>query len=180
MSSTVVFITPDLFFLLLVLYICIHRHLLPKFTRILSNNFALLVANTNSGTARNFLFRIPQFLNLYSHDDVQENRERLGIGLIKQYENKPGCEKETANNECAICLCEIGVGDEIRELRCDHVFHMVCLDRWVVGYRQKTCPMCRGRLAPPRKWATGGEEEVLVFNLFPCRTNRRRSTWLID
>ncbi|KAF7131772.1 hypothetical protein RHSIM_Rhsim09G0115700 [Rhododendron simsii] len=178
----VVFITHGLFFLLLVLYICIHRRLLPKFTRILSNNFALTVPNTNSG-ARNFLFRIPKFLNLYSHDDVQENREKLGIGLIKRYEHKHGCEKEMANNECAICLGEIEEGDEIRELRCDHVFHMVCLDRWVVGYRHETCPMCRGRLAPPRKWATGliGEEEVLVFNLFPCRTNRRRSTrWLID
>ncbi|KAF7133163.1 hypothetical protein RHSIM_Rhsim09G0115500 [Rhododendron simsii] len=117
------------------------------------------------------------------HDDVQENRERLGIGLIKRYEHKHGCEKEMANNECAICLGEIEEGDEIRELRCDHVFHMVCLDRWVVGYRHETCPMCRGRLAPPRKWATGliGEEEVLVFNLFPCHTNHRRSTrWLID
>ncbi|KAH7840404.1 hypothetical protein Vadar_016425 [Vaccinium darrowii] len=130
----------------------------------------------NSG-ARNSLFRLLQFLNLYStHDYVRNNRERLGI---KRYEHKPGCEKETPVNECAMCLCKIEEGDEIGELRCDHTFHMVCLDRWEVGYKHETCPMCRGSLAPPRKWATEliGEEEVLFFDIFSCRTSRRRSTW---
>ncbi|CAI9779272.1 unnamed protein product [Fraxinus pennsylvanica] len=31
--------------------------------------------------------------------------------------------------DCFVCLCKIDEGDEIRELRCDHLFHIVCLDR---------------------------------------------------
>ncbi|XWS10708.1 hypothetical protein CRYUN_Cryun38cG0020800 [Craigia yunnanensis] len=51
--------------------------------------------------------------------------------------------------ECAICLCKIDEDDEIRELRCDHLFHKICLDRWI-GYRSSTCPICRSSLTPRR------------------------------
>ncbi|KAJ4848222.1 hypothetical protein Tsubulata_014394 [Turnera subulata] len=44
--------------------------------------------------------------------------------------------------ECAVCLCKVEEGEEIRELRCNHIFHRVCLDRWI-EYRHSTCPLCR-------------------------------------
>ncbi|XP_078437890.1 RING-H2 finger protein ATL18-like [Wolffia australiana] len=47
-----------------------------------------------------------------------------------------------APSQCVICLCDVEEGDEIRELRCDHVFHRGCLDRWV-GFGRVTCPLCR-------------------------------------
>ncbi|KAF7150843.1 hypothetical protein RHSIM_Rhsim02G0237400 [Rhododendron simsii] len=178
MSSIVVLSTHHLFCLLLVLYIFIHRSLLSIFTRIFSNSFALSLSATmmNSGTTQNILFRLLKFLNLYSPEEYHTE-----LNMIKRYERQLGSEKETAH-ECAVCLCKIEEGDEIRELRCDHIFHTVCLERYVVGYKHETCPMCRGSLAPPHKWATGlvgafGEEDIVFSDLFSCRSSRRRSTW---
>ncbi|XP_073136941.1 putative RING-H2 finger protein ATL50 [Henckelia pumila] len=53
------------------------------------------------------------------------------------------------HHECAVCLCRIDEEDEVAEIRCNHLFHRVCLDRWV-GFGHITCPLCRDniRLAP--------------------------------
>ncbi|KAL2542721.1 brassinosteroid-responsive RING-H2 [Abeliophyllum distichum] len=50
--------------------------------------------------------------------------------------------------ECAVCLHGIVGGDEVRELGCNHLYHRVCLDRWV-RYGNRTCPLCRNNLKPP-------------------------------
>lgn len=83
------------------------------------------------------------------------------------------CFKEVDNGgesaECAVCLCRIEGDDEVRELRCDHFFHRVCLDRWL-GYGYFTCPVCRNVLkAPP-----------IVFVDFPATGGRggRDQWWL--
>ncbi|KAK3143912.1 hypothetical protein QOZ80_4AG0306540 [Eleusine coracana subsp. coracana] len=51
-------------------------------------------------------------------------------------------------SDCAVCLCGIGGGDEVRRLtNCRHVFHRGCLDRWM-DHDQRTCPLCRAPLIP--------------------------------
>ncbi|KAG5603716.1 hypothetical protein H5410_025208 [Solanum commersonii] len=52
---------------------------------------------------------------------------------------------EESSVECAICLCKIEDGEEVRELNCDHLFHRACLDRWMNCGRM-TCPLCRNHL----------------------------------
>jgi len=48
--------------------------------------------------------------------------------------------------ECVVCLSEIREGEErSEELRCKHVFHKCCLDRWV-EHQRRTCPLCRDQL----------------------------------
>lgn len=50
---------------------------------------------------------------------------------------------------CSICLSEFAEGDEARELvDCRHVFHSHCLEKWLQGYRQPTCPLCRRLVVP--------------------------------
>ncbi|KAI3812918.1 hypothetical protein L1987_17631 [Smallanthus sonchifolius] len=65
---------------------------------------------------------------------------------------------------CAVCLYEFDAGDEIRRLtNCQHVFHRLCLDRWM-DHNQKTCPLCRTPFMPDdlqdsfneRLWAASG------------------------
>ncbi|XP_071727522.1 probable E3 ubiquitin-protein ligase RHA1A [Rutidosis leptorrhynchoides] len=56
---------------------------------------------------------------------------------------------------CSICIDCIDGDDSIRELvNCKHVFHRVCLDRWV-DEGQIYCPLCRSILLPPKKILSG-------------------------
>ncbi|KAM0970034.1 hypothetical protein FF1_018185 [Malus domestica] len=66
---------------------------------------------------------------------------------------------------CAVCLSQLEMGDEVREMRnCCHVFHTECIDRWLEyndDHHQhhhhdnhdednhKTCPLCRTPLLTP-------------------------------
>ncbi|WOH13405.1 hypothetical protein DCAR_0832915 [Daucus carota subsp. sativus] len=93
---------------------------------------------------------------------------------------------ENACEECSVCLCEISQGGEIMQLPCDHIFHAVCLDKWLVSYGHCTCPFCRASLFPsaapsPSSGAStvlysGSDVEVLSFNFFGS-SPRRRNSW---
>ena len=49
------------------------------------------------------------------------------------------------NNEgqssCVICFTNINIGDECRELKCAHIFHVECIDQWVQVKQE--CPICK-------------------------------------
>ncbi|KEH17501.1 putative transcription factor C2H2 family [Medicago truncatula] len=46
--------------------------------------------------------------------------------------------------DCAVCLCTMKEKEEIRVLRCEHVFHKDCFDTWIrYKYNNTTCPLCR-------------------------------------
>ncbi|XP_062150103.1 uncharacterized protein LOC133858646 [Alnus glutinosa] len=101
--------------------------------------------------------------------------ESSGEELIStaRYEHDP-CSSEV---ECAVCLCKIENGDEIRELRCDHLFHRVCLDRWL-GYKNLSCPLCRDSLAHPFRAITELGVEVLSFKIFSFSSSDHETWWL--
>ncbi|XP_016549678.1 RING-H2 finger protein ATL80 [Capsicum annuum] len=51
-------------------------------------------------------------------------------------------EKSVKFSECAICLMEFIIGDEIRVLpQCGHGFHVGCIDTWLGSH--SSCPSCR-------------------------------------
>jgi E3 ubiquitin-protein ligase RHA2 len=77
--------------------------------------------------------------------------------------------------ECVVCLSTIEEGDEIRVLRCDHMYHKNCLDKWV-GFKHNTCPLCRESLRPKRAITELGVE-VLEFDFFAIRKDRDRDDW---
>ncbi|KAK4430149.1 putative E3 ubiquitin-protein ligase XERICO [Sesamum alatum] len=81
---------------------------------------------------------------------------------------------KTGSNECTVCLCSIGEGEEIRELKCGHVFHRGCFDRWV-GYGHWTCPLCRHHL----RFGDDHQfhQQVLVFNFAHVTERSSSETW---
>ncbi|KAM0855830.1 hypothetical protein ACQ4PT_049509 [Festuca glaucescens] len=84
----------------------------------------------------------------------------LRVTLYRRRTKQDGGEDEAAAVECVFCLSGVEEGEEVRELRCRHVFHRACLDRWLAT-PPATCPLCRSRLlttTPPR---AGEEEEEL-------------------
>ncbi|KAG6651252.1 hypothetical protein CIPAW_06G097500 [Carya illinoinensis] len=101
----------------------------------------------------------------------QERRPTSGF-----YEWKPAAGADEEDQvECAVCLCKIEEGEEIRELRCDHIFHRVCLDRWL-GYNRATCPLCRDSLFMRRNVTEVGVE-LLHFKYCCLNSRDRRQTW---
>ncbi|PIN25927.1 hypothetical protein CDL12_01341 [Handroanthus impetiginosus] len=78
--------------------------------------------------------------------------------------------------DCAVCLCRIDEGDEVRELRCDHLFHRVCLDRWL-GFGHVTCPLCRNNLKSQRFTEELHQELILIDFCSASRSGGDRCTW---
>lgn len=68
--------------------------------------------------------------------------------------------------DCVFCLSRIDEGEEVRELRCRHVFHRECLDAWLLRPRA-TCPLCRDRLLssePPRACARAFDDDEIYVD----------------
>ncbi|XVE63205.1 hypothetical protein DITRI_Ditri07aG0000900 [Diplodiscus trichospermus] len=117
--------------------------------------------------AWNLLLHYSLFPSHHTADGVGED---FKLGRCSSYYKQEWGEEAV---ECAICLCKIGEDEEIRELRCDHLFHKVCLDRWI-GYRHSTCPICRTSLTSPRLVAG---MEVILFNYSSLDDSSHRDTW---
>jgi hypothetical protein len=47
-----------------------------------------------------------------------------------------------ASNECSVCLDTFVVSQPVRVLKCRHVFHRECVDRWLCEF-YNNCPVCR-------------------------------------
>ncbi|MED6120078.1 hypothetical protein PIB30_017525 [Stylosanthes scabra] len=56
-----------------------------------------------------------------------------------------GTEKERPisgeDSACCICLAKYADNDELRELPCDHIFHVDCIDKWL--QINASCPLCK-------------------------------------
>ena len=47
--------------------------------------------------------------------------------------------------ECSLCMVGLGEGDAVRKLPCGHVFHVECVDRWLMEsqkHQKRRCPLC--------------------------------------
>ena len=46
--------------------------------------------------------------------------------------------------ECLICLDEFNQGQQIIMIKCGHLYHKPCIDKWFL--KKKTCPLCDEQL----------------------------------
>ncbi|OIT28955.1 uncharacterized protein LOC107786351 [Nicotiana tabacum] len=51
------------------------------------------------------------------------------------------------SESCAVCLSPFEEGEEVRKLKCKHIFHKDCLDTWL-QQDSATCPLCRNKVLP--------------------------------
>lgn len=49
-------------------------------------------------------------------------------------------EQAEAGFSCAVCLSDFQLGEMLRPLPCEHVFHQSCIDKWL--QRNGVCPLC--------------------------------------
>ncbi|KAL8229019.1 hypothetical protein R6Q57_013919 [Mikania cordata] len=118
--------------------------------------------STHLKRAWDVLVNLCFFHHCMHSDQASVNGQKLGV--ISRFHRTMSCGVEPV--ECAVCLSTIEDDDEIRVLRCDHLFHKGCLDR-CVEYRHTTCPLCRDVLAGPRMVCELGRE-LLYFSF--CST----------
>ncbi|OIW20919.1 hypothetical protein TanjilG_25091 [Lupinus angustifolius] len=76
-------------------------------------------------------------------------------GFIEEFRSKTpsrsfdsvcGCDHQP-EHDCTVCLTEFEPKSEINRLPCGHIFHKVCLEKWL-DYWNITCPLCRTPLMP--------------------------------
>ena len=84
--------------------------------------------------------RTKQIFNNQNENKIKKQISIKKEIMTQQYLNKIGLE----NSQCPICLCSIGLKEEISKLKCGHVFHYICLDQWVD--KKKECPFCRSKI----------------------------------
>lgn len=79
-----------------------------------------------------------------SEDAQQDGSEVREVGSEEPEEGaqSEGDEDPTHSRDCAICHDVFVNGQHMRRLRCNHVFHKRCVDRWLTEQRS-TCPLCR-------------------------------------
>jgi hypothetical protein len=89
-----------------------------------------------------WVYRTMEFIS-YIQDDNDDNddndNEKNPIkyeGRVKIFENEPGDEKD-----CSICFDQYCINDEIALTKCNHYFHVTCIEKWL-GHSY-TCPVCR-------------------------------------
>ena len=56
------------------------------------------------------------------------------------------CPKQL-EHDCSVCLTKFRPKAVINHLSCGHVFHKVCVEKWL-KYRKLTCPNCRTNMIP--------------------------------
>jgi len=53
-------------------------------------------------------------------------------------------ETKILDYECLICLDEFNQGQQIIMIKCGHIYHKNCIDKWFL--KKKTCPLCDEQL----------------------------------
>uniref|UniRef100_A0A914YXZ5 RING-type domain-containing protein n=1 Tax=Panagrolaimus superbus TaxID=310955 RepID=A0A914YXZ5_9BILA len=73
------------------------------------------------------------------HNQLEEKRKARARGLLQQLRIDVYVEGQV-EDECAICMIDFEAEEEIRRLPCNHVYHVKCIDDWLI--RSFTCPSC--------------------------------------
>lgn len=62
-------------------------------------------------------------------------------------EDEPAQAHTQNGKECCICLSAFELGEALITLRCLHIFHELCLDRWIKTSHSVKCPLCCTKIA---------------------------------
>jgi len=75
-------------------------------------------------------------------------QRRMSVSSLNNIPTKKFVEGDEENYEiCCVCQEEFEVGDSLRILPCDHVYHTNCVDQWLLE-NQRICPQCRKEVVP--------------------------------
>lgn len=72
--------------------------------------------------------------------------EKPIIATIKEIDSKTKKEnaEKCVGQNCSICQDAIKKGEQCRKLKCNHIYHIDCIDPWL--QKNMNCPMCREKV----------------------------------
>ncbi|XP_071793746.1 RING finger protein 24-like [Asterias amurensis] len=66
----------------------------------------------------------------------------LGFKTVNYTKKKIGAKFDM----CSVCLEDFEEGTKIGQCHCQHVFHVICISKWL--RLRNTCPICNAKLRP--------------------------------
>lgn len=86
---------------------------------------------------------INSYRNFHVHFFIpQETIERNSFPYkYKRVRRQSEIDDDDGGEKCTICLSLFEIENDVRRLPCMHLFHMDCVDQWLVT--NKHCPICR-------------------------------------
>ena len=87
-------------------------------------------------------------LNRVLQESLKIVEQKPKITLKKQKMNKnlvnSNDKDEKENPTCCICLVVMKINEDVTKLKCGHLFHFKCLDKWIET--KEVCPFCRMKI----------------------------------
>jgi hypothetical protein len=79
------------------------------------------------------------------------NEETCGEYFCYDIENEDECKDyisniKILNDTCSICLKNFEVNQWIHKTICNHLFHINCLNKWILKNSEPNCPNCRKKI----------------------------------
>lgn len=114
------------------------------------NNITIIFDQNNTRTtfvvrSKNGVKPISNNYNLIPQIPIDNTLELLGLERVPLNEILPKYkqikDESFIENNCSICQERFKLREYIRELKCSHIYHKKCIDKWLKD--NLTCPYCR-------------------------------------
>ncbi|RDX93925.1 putative E3 ubiquitin-protein ligase XERICO, partial [Mucuna pruriens] len=127
----------------------------------MSRNFGEVPFDVFAGIVRTILHIVGIQVSSSPSPDISQNPPEPfefhlspSEGFIEEFRSKTPtlrfgsmCGFKLPQHECCVCLTKFEPESEINSLSCGHLFHKVCLEKWL-DYWNITCPLCRTPFMP--------------------------------
>ncbi|EXL38933.1 hypothetical protein FOCG_18438 [Fusarium oxysporum f. sp. radicis-lycopersici 26381] len=94
-------------------------------------------------------------VNLQTLNNANPSQKYEAVKGLKKQATWASTQSSSAE-VCAICIEVLGDQDDVRRLKCKHVFHTSCIDSWFQKHHVD-CPLCKSIFIPNRH---GDPEDV--------------------
>ena len=106
-----------------------------------------------------FCFCMPCLIRVLARLQNQNSPKGATDSLINTLPVETILERlEDGERTCPVCLNDMDVGDEVRNLPCKHIFHKDCVDEWLRV--NASCPTCRSSIIGNDDAAVNNDVEV--------------------
>ncbi|XP_068701697.1 RING finger protein 150-like [Montipora foliosa] len=101
-------------------------------------------------------YYVQRFRYVHARDKTEKRLTSAAKKAIAKLPTRTVSKKteEDESDNCAVCLDGYKASDAIRILPCQHEFHKLCIDPWLIEHR--TCPMCKLNIL--KELGVGGKE----------------------